>query len=270
MKKILLVGGNGLVGSHFKEEYKSDYQLELLSRTTEKKTCFEQDFDSLVFLAQSQDYKVGQFTEDLFQVNLTLLHYCLKNSIGKTKKIIIFSSGSVYDFGQQSLYEDSPLNLASENPYFISKIMAELLVQPFKSFFESITIVRPFFIYGKHQKQNMLFASLIHNIKNGNPIVLNGGKGLIFNPIHAQDVAAFIHQSIQEEHQGFRTVNLFGPELTDLAQVVAYMEEELHQKANLVINTNLPSSIIAKTHGNSLFQSKIGIQEGLKKMIHNN
>lgn len=270
MKKIVLVGGNGLVGQHFMEFYETFYHTDQITRSTSKEKWTTTPFDALIFLAQSKDYKVGEFTEDLFGVNLQLLHSCLRNAVGKTKKIILFSSGSVYDFEQDYLDEDSALNLTSENPYFVSKIMAELLIQTFKPFFESITVVRPFFIYGKHQKQNMLFASLIHNIKNGNPITLNGGKGLIFNPIHAQDVAEFIHQSIQEEYQGFRTVNLFGPQLTDLSEVVSYMEQELHQKANLIINTNPPSSIIAKTKNSVVFQSKIGIQEGLKKMIHNN
>jgi UDP-glucose 4-epimerase len=270
MEQIFLVGENSLVAKNFIGSYENTYAITKLNKTN----CFNtdiipSDFSTLVFLAQSKDYKSQNFTVNLLDTNVKLLHHILNTCIGKTKKIIFFSSGSVYQSTDDIITEDTPLNYNTSSPYIASKLMGELIVQTFKPFYDSITIVRPFFIYGKNQKENMLFQSLINNIKNHNPIILNGGKGLVFNPIHVQDVAEFIHQSIQESYQGYRIVNLFGNELTDISEIVYFMEQELNLKANRIINTNSPSSFIANTIHKSLFQPKIGIQEGIKKMIQN-
>ena len=270
MKSIVLVGDTGLTGSHFYENYNTQYSILGFNSNNSKSITLPEKFEALLFLAQSTDYKSTLFTADLLDVNISLLRNFLTEGIGKTKKIIFFSTGSVYQIDTKVIDEDTPLNYNSTNPYVCSKIMAELLLQSFLPFYESITIVRPFFIYGKNQKQNMLFSSMISNIRNGNPITLNDGKGLIFNPVHAQDAAGFIHHIIEEEYQGLNTFNLFGPEVTNLVDCVNYMEQELNLKANININPNQPSTIVATSKFKELFQSKISVLEGLKKMIHNN
>lgn len=270
MEKIVLVGNQGLVGSHFIEKFSLKYKIESFNRSNSNNLQLPDVSKSLVFLAQSTDYKSTIFTADLLDVNISLLRNFLTAGIGKTNKIIFFSTGSVYQINTKVIDEDTPLNYNSTNPYVCCKIMAELLLHSFLPFYKSIIIVRPFFIYGKNQKQNMLFSSMITNIRNGNPITLNDGKGMIFNPVHAQDAAGFIHHIIEQEYKGLSTFNLFGPEVTNLGSIVNYIEQELNLKANLNINKNQPSTIVATTKFKELFQSKISVLEGLKKMIHNN
>ena len=72
MNNIIIVGSGGLVVSHFVRIYKEQYNLVLIERKDDIQSVGDQNYDALIFLAQSSEYKITPFSEDLFNVNVGL------------------------------------------------------------------------------------------------------------------------------------------------------------------------------------------------------
>ena len=267
MKKLIIVGDNGLVGSHFTSKFSDQYSITGYNRTNSLKFSLPENFDALIYLAQSTDYKSLKMTNDLMQVNVSLLYQFLENAVGKTNKVIVFSTGSVYKFGDhKAVDEHSLLNHFSSNPYIASKLMGEEVTTTFKPYFKEIIIVRPFFIYGKGQKSNMLFSAMINNVKSGNTIFLNQNKGLIFNPVHSDDAADFIHYCLTGEFSGLNIFNLFGPNEVSLYDVVSEIESVSGIKAKISVKDEQVNYLTGSTVNHD-FKSKVTIKVGLKPML---
>jgi UDP-glucose 4-epimerase len=193
MKKIVVIGSEGLVGKQFQQLYASQYDIICIGKNNSIDAIAEDaSIDAVVFLAQSEEYKLGYFTQKLFEVNVQLLHKALLQFSNTNTKFIYFSSGSVYKNNNTALEIDSALDYTSSNAYVISKIQGEQLVQTFVSKYQSVHVVRPFFIYGKGQSKQMLFSVMIDKVNNQEAISMNSSNGLIFNPVHCEDAANFI------------------------------------------------------------------------------
>src|SRR5690606_303155 len=145
-------------------------------------------------LAQSGDYKSKQFTPDLVGVNINLLFQTLNAVAGQTTQFIYFSTGSVYaDTGTGTYTEESAIDVSSESPYIASKIAGELILKTYQPAIHGICILRPFYIYGKGQKETMLFKTLLNKVVNGKEIEFKGANGMMFNPVYVSDVADLLH-----------------------------------------------------------------------------
>jgi nucleoside-diphosphate-sugar epimerase len=127
------------------------------------------------------------------------------------------STGSVYQRSNIPIREDFPFIGESEtNAYSSSKLFADQYLSNLKDF-EKITIVRPFFIFGKGAKQPALFPSLIHAINTGETVRLRGKNGMLFNPIDSQDAARAVLHLV--ERKKFGIYNLGGIEEVNLRRV---------------------------------------------------
>jgi nucleoside-diphosphate-sugar epimerase len=250
-KKVLLIGANGLTGRAFKNLFSEQYDIISLNRDENRdlSVLLTEDISTVIFLAQSADYKSAVFTEDLFAVNVNLIHRVLLASANKNRKFIYFSTGSVYQFQEEEVYELSPINTASGNPYIASKLMGEELVHTFSQKFEKTFIVRPFFIYGKGQKDSMLFSVMKNKLLHAQPIELASGKGFVFNPVFVNDAAHAIHTLIEKEvtNNNVSVINLAGKEETSLADVVNKMAEILKTMPNIITTPQSVKRMIANT-----------------------
>jgi nucleoside-diphosphate-sugar epimerase len=267
--KVLLIGSNGLVARDFVENTNHICQIDKIDKEnsdTYINLLKDQQYDFLIFTAQSGDYKNQHFSKDLFYVNIQYLFNVVSACEGRVGNIIFFSSGSVYDPSPAELDENSPLNLESKSPYVISKISAELILKPFLQKFNSVTILRPFFIYGPKQNEQMLIKSIIAKVENSGEIFLKNGKGLIFNPVYVRDVSMFLEQLIQRSTAGLFTYNLFGPERTTLAKIVTIIASRLNIEPNTIEVDEPPMTMVAKSNY-TIFQPKIGVDEGIGKTL---
>lgn len=229
MKKVLLIGANSLVGSSIQKICKSHHQIQLYNfgkgDNLSEIECTE--FDLAIFLAQSPDYKLSYVSNNLLQVNNSLLRDVLEWARGKVKNFVNFSSGSVYENTKDGRYTtNSDLAWNSKNPYVISKLMGEMIFRSFEDEFDSSINVRPFFIYGKGQKPGFLISRIISQLKNNNKVELNSGKGLIFNPIPAMDCAKiFMNPLINNSGYDHwpENINLSGDDIISLGDMVSYV-----------------------------------------------
>lgn len=215
-ENILVTGANGLLGSHFLNTYNAKHSLHAIVRSLPKKPIenvtyhvidlseswsideLPQNITTICHLAQSDSFR--DFPEkalDVFDVNVAstakLLDYGYRY---KVNNFIYASSGGVYANQNHAFKENSPLSESHALGYYLgSKRCAEILASNYATTM-NVSILRFFFIYGVGQKRSMLLPRLVDNIKQGNPITLQGDDGLNINPINAKDAAKVVGQCI--------------------------------------------------------------------------
>jgi UDP-glucose 4-epimerase len=237
-QSILVTGANGLLGRAVIDLLcRHDYDLYALVRSlpsvqrsnvnyiiedlTDREFCtrLPVKIDSIVHLAQSSKYRLfPSEASDIFDVNVgstaALLHYAYGAG---ARRFVFASSGGVYGDFMSEVTESEPIRPPSELGYYLAtKACGEMLVASYAHFFD-VVILRPFFIYGIGQRDDMLISRLINSISKGDGVAIEGEDGLVFNPVHCSDAAKAVEASLSLAGSG--TFNVAGPEVLTLREV---------------------------------------------------
>ena len=184
MKRVIIAGASGLIGSHLVELLSMDNQVHLFSRSPIKTananviwydmdligeidfSSLPQDAEAFIYLAQSDHFRdfPGKALE-IFQVNtaqvLKALEFSRKTQV---KNFIYASSGGVYGFPESGVSERVNIPASGNLGFYLStKLCSEILVENYAGFMNAI-ILRFFFVYGAGQKRSMLIPRLVDNI----------------------------------------------------------------------------------------------------------
>lgn len=183
---------------------------------------------AMFITAQSRDSHSVVATADLIFVNTGLVSKALAAAHSRSvEEICFFSTGSVYRAQRRPFCEDDPVD-DTPGPYAKSKISAENIIRNWACHFRRTLILRPFMIYGPGLTERRLLARLPSMVRQGQEITLAGGKGLVINPIHAEDVARCAIQLMKGA--GLAFFNLGGREIVSLKDIVTLMAAELGLK----------------------------------------
>lgn len=285
--KILITGANGLLGYRLCEILAADYDVHALVRRAPQDplkgaTYHEIDLsqnwstdqlpdnlDTIIHLAQSSHFRdFPDKAQDIFDVNISstarLLDYAYKTG---TKRFIYASSGGVYKASQNSIDENAPLVAHSNLGYYMSsKLTSEIFAQNYSSLL-TVGILRFFFIYGARQNKTMLIPRLIENIKQGNPITLQGEEGLRINPIHVNDAAIAVQNSLNLSESC--TFNVAGDDVLSLKQLSEIIGRELGIDPIFEYQDTSPSHLVAD---NGMMKSlahtpEISFSQGIRDLI---
>jgi|TARA_B110001452_G_scaffold262007_1_gene261468 UDP-glucose 4-epimerase len=282
--KILITGGSGLVGLNLiRNLIKDGHKVTTLGRNNvldcSHINCdfnnfnikLPTDIDVVFHLAQTEYYR--EFPEksmDIFNVNtistLKLAEWARENNI---KKFIYTSSGGIYGNHPKSFVEKDVIRHNNLGFYLGSKLCSEIILDSYKGFFEVYSL-RLFFAYGKEQKSNMLIPRLIRNIKMGNPINIDGDKGVIINPIHVSDASKAIKSCLKLNSSG--DYNIAGNDILSIYEISETIGHFLSIKPNY--NFNKKKSISNKLVGNNEKMKKdlhnpiVKFRDGISKIIH--
>ncbi|MDD5259609.1 MAG: NAD(P)-dependent oxidoreductase [bacterium] len=177
--------------------------------------------DAVYSLAQSDNFRdFPEKAEDIFNVNvranLLLMQWARQAGV---QKFILASSGGVYgDQASTPFLEETPLSLAAPLGFYLStKLCAEIIFQNYRQYFQTAVIMRPFFIYGPGQQNDMLIPRLIKSVKEGRPIYIQGTDGLKINPVYVADAVAGFSQAL--ELTGNQIINLAGSDILTIRQI---------------------------------------------------
>jgi nucleoside-diphosphate-sugar epimerase len=114
---------------------------------------------------------------------------------------LIYVSAYIYgDTNRNPIKEDHPANV--NNPYALSKRMGEEIALFYHSVFNvSVSIVRPFNVYGPGQNEMFLIPEVIRQVKKGNEILV---KDLFPKRdfIYVDDVVGMILKILETRKQG--------------------------------------------------------------------
>ncbi len=247
---VLITGSTGLLGKCVTDSLCLDHDVHAIvrdplhaidSRVTPHVIDFSSDWSSdslpdqvdvVIHLAQSEFFR--EFPEralDVFRVNVEstarLIDYARRAG---ARHFVYASSGGIYGFGQQAFDENAPIIGRGDLGFYLgSKLSGETLVQHYANLMQ-ITILRFFFIYGKEQKRSMLLPRLVDNVKDGNPVVLQGEQGIRINPIHVSDASNAVVATLGLEESSI--FNVAGPEVLSLFQICQTIGGRLGTEVN--------------------------------------
>ena len=192
--RVLVTGASGLVGSHARAALGAeghhvvavgrggDVECDLAREVPAVESVGE--LDTVVHLAQSARYKeFPEGVEDVVAVNVAATAGLLDLARrAGARRFVLASTGGVYAPSAGPLHESDPVSAAGFYP--VSKRAAELLARAYDDLLE-VVVLRPFFVYGPGQRAGMLVRAMAERVRGGEEIVLQGERGMVFNPVHA-------------------------------------------------------------------------------------
>ncbi|MEW5758299.1 MAG: NAD(P)-dependent oxidoreductase [Candidatus Omnitrophota bacterium] len=178
--------------------------------------------DMIIYLAQSEKFRdFPETASDIFQVNtvgvLRFLEYAKKAG---AKTFILASSGGLDKVTDARL--ESNLGF-----YYTTKLCSEMLAKSYSPFM-NIIILRPFFVYGRGQRKNMLIPRLVDAVKKEKPILLDGRNGIKINPLHISDATSAIIKATSLTGQ--YTIDIAGPKAYTMRQIGEIIGKKLNKK----------------------------------------
>lgn len=286
MKRILLTGGTGLIGTHLLRQFASRDQVFAVSRSGDVEgatrsinvdlgkpwswSAFPDDIDTIIHLAQSEHYRDFPYrAENVFAVNtfstIKLLDYAREVGV---KNFILASSGGVYGTGATRFSEDAALLAQGDLGFYIgSRLCSEILSEPYAAFMNIITL-RFFFVYGAGQRENMLLPRLVRSVYSGSPISLHGPDGLSINPVHVSDATRAIIAALDLE--GSHKFNIAGPNVVTLRRISETIGDVLGKKPVYSVFPEVkPQDLIADIEKMSalLHEPKVSLIDGIKDLV---
>ena len=297
-KKILVTGGNGLVGSQFKgNEYikvnSTDYDLvdPVLTHLMFRKNRPE----SVVHCAAkvgglmgNMNYK-GEFFYDNIMMNTNVIEECRKQGIGK---LIVFLSTCVfpndveYPLTEEKIHLGPPHN--SNDAYAYAKRMAEVQVRAYREQYGlKYTCVIPTNIYGPNDnfdiKNGHVIPSLIHKCYlaklNNEPFYVWGSGTPLREFIHSEDVANLTRMILDSNYDGEEPIILSTSEEITIKEVVNTIVDAFEFNGEVVWMTDKPDGQHRKPSDNSKLMNlfpeykfkpfKQGIKETVNWFIKN-
>lgn len=179
------------------------------------------DVEAVVALAQSRHFReFPDKADSIFAVNIgahfALLEWARASGV---RRIVYASSGGIYGpTARRSVAEDELLAVDSPLGFYLgSKLCAEVLFQNYRHFFDTAVILRPFFIYGPGQREDMLLPRLLRAVGERRPIQLQGRDGLRLNPVFVEDAARAFSAALHVK--GSEVLNVAGPDIVSLRRL---------------------------------------------------
>ena len=273
MEKTVIVG-EGLLGKELSKVLKNQkIQTKMVKNVFyEKKNIIPKSTKTVIITSQSSDYRNPIFSSDLLYVNTILPLQIIKEAYEKgVEKIVYCSTGSVYKPKSNPHKEIDKINIKNISPYIASKYATEILIKSWESHFESISILRPFFMYGSSQNKQMLFSKMHDSILKNKEIMLANNIGLRFNPIHVFDASMFI-SSLMNTSKKFQIFNVAGNQNVTLREVVIEMGKILKRKPKIKKIEKKEDIVLGSIEKMKSinFKHEISIKSGLNEMIKGN
>ena len=163
MKKLLITGSNGFVGSYFIKKYKEKYEIKSFSFLKDDINSLDcSDVDVVLHLSALVHQMGGASKEEYEKVNVTqTLELAKRAKESGVKHFVFISTIAVYGEDEERLDENTICNPIT--PYGKSKLEAEKELLKLNDDNFIVSIIRPPMIYGKNAPGNI--DSLVKLVK---------------------------------------------------------------------------------------------------------
>lgn len=250
MEKLLVTGASGLLGFELIQQLSKNYEVFKLVKTYNQdlgenqivhnfldgfdETILPKKMDYIFHLAQFRDFKnFPQNSSEIFRVNtfstLNLINYGLRSGV---KKFVYTSTGGLYKGLRFPISETEPIKKPDKLDFYCaSKLSSELLISSYSKFMD-VQILRPFFIFGPRQSDQMLIPRMIKKIRNKDLIHLAGEQGININPIYVKDAVSILIRLLQVP--GSTLYNIAGNEIVSISKLALLMSEIIRKTPEFI------------------------------------
>jgi nucleoside-diphosphate-sugar epimerase len=283
---VLVIGATGLIGEALTSALHETCQVHCISRHPGTRDDVEwhaidlaldkqvqglpSRADAVVYLAQSEFFRAfPQRSADIFQVNVRQpLHFLEYARASGVRTFVYASSGGVYGSGDQPMKEELAIAARGNLGFYpATKLCSEILAQTYAAFFK-VVVLRYFFVYGPRQRPTMLIPRLIHSVKTGEAIALQGQDGIRINPTYVSDAVAATKRALELDFSD--TINVAGPEVLTMRQIGALIGKALGREPLFSVDQKAsPSHLMGDISrmGQLLTPPRVKFAEGLEAML---
>ena len=288
--KILITGGNGLVGSEFKgDEYfkPSSKDYDLIDRDQTYRLMLK-EFDGVIHCAA----KVGglgsnmNYKGDFFYNNIMMNTNVIEGArLSKVKNLVAFLSTCVFPDNVEYPLTEKKIHLGpphfSNDAYAYAKRMADVQIRAYKEQYGLIyKAVIPSNIYGPNDNYDLVnghvLPSLIHKCylarENKTPLTIWGSGKPLREFIFSRDVAKLTEWVLYNYNEN-EPIILSTSEEVSINDVVGIIVELMNFKGDVIFDSSKPDGQFRKPSDNSKIKNYLPefeftpLYEGLKETI---
>jgi GDP-L-fucose synthase len=289
MKKLLVTGGNGLVGSSITSDVKigKEYDLRNIEETNKmfeyhKPTHVIHCAGKVGGLSANMNYK-GDFFYDNIMINTNVIESARKNNV---KKLVSFLSTCVFPDNIEYPITEKKIHLGephfSNYPYAYAKRMADIQIRAYREQYglEYVSVI-PTNIYGPNDNFSLdtghVIPMLIHKMYNAqrdntNFVVWGSGKPLR-EFIYSKDIAKLSEWAVNNYNDP-EPIIFSNSEEISIENLVDLLVKEFNFKGKVTFDSSKPDGQFRKPSDNSKLKSYLPdfqftpIEQGLKETIN--
>ena len=279
MNSILVTGSSGFIGRKVLEKLPklgviTDYNNSMRINLQNIDEVMKIDSADIVIHLGGKTPKKELKWNDYFNNNisstLNILEYCVKKNIKK----LIYVSNYIYGNPKYSpIDENHPIN--PHNAYSESKYLAERLCKFYCDKTNlNLIILRPFNIYGESMNRGFLLSNLINSVKTKQKVTIIN-KDSKRDLLHVDDFVDLILK-IKDYNCKFEIFNVGTGISFSFNEITEKIEKITLKKLNLEYLEDKKTFMedikadISKIEEAVDWKPRIGIEEGLKRMLKSN
>jgi len=289
MKRILVTGGNGLVGTQFDAEYAYFSSKDCdLRNTIQTENLFKDDWDAVIHCAAkvgglggNMKHK-GEFFYDNIMINTNVIESARKFGV---KSLVAFLSTCVFPDDVEYPLTEKKIHLGpphtSNDAYAYAKRMADIQIRSYREQYGlNYKSVIPTNIYGPHDNFDIenghVVPSLIHKCyiakETKTPLIIWGSGKPLREFIFSKDVAKLTEWVLHNYNED-EPIILSTSEEISIKEVVEIIIELMNFKGEVKWDKDKPDGQFRKPSNNSKIKHYLPdfkftpLYEGLKETI---
>lgn len=269
MRKILVTGGAGFIGSHLVERLLSEgvwrvcvvddfndfyspemkranvaahmgrtdfrlFEADIRDREALARVFEEESFDCIAHLAARAGVRPSLaepllYAETNITGTLNLLELARERGV---RQFVFGSSSSVYGENEKTPFaEDDPV-FHPISPYAATKAAGELLCHAYSHLHGIRCVALRFFtVYGARQRPDLAIRKFARLISEGEPIPVFGDGSTRRDYTYIDDIIAGVRAAIDYEASAYEIINLGESRTVSLSELISLIERELGRKA---------------------------------------
>ena len=289
MRKILITGGNGLVGSSINQGIKIGKEYDLRNQYDVDKMFLTHKPSHVIHcagkvggLSANMNYK-GEFFYDNIMINTNVIESSRKHGV---KKLVSFLSTCVFPDNIEYPITEKKIHLGephiSNYPYAYSKRMADIQIKAYRDQYglDYISVI-PTNIYGPNDNFSLdighVIPMLIHKMytaqKNNTDFVVWGSGKPLREFVYSKDIAKLTEWTLDNYNEPDPIIFSNSNEIS-ISDLVDLLTNEFNFKGKVIFDKTKPDGQFRKPSDNSKLKSYLPnfkftpIETGLKETIN--